>query len=159
MSHITQIDLHVKDLAALHSACARLGLELVEGQTTYRWYGRIMGGGGPLPKGFANADMGHCDHVIKLNAANTALHGYGGGLPYEVGVVRRRDGKPGYTLMYDNWLGGYGLEKVTGKGLENVLQMYGVEVARKQARKQGFRVNETVETDGRIRLTCTKGGG
>jgi hypothetical protein len=37
MSHISKIELEVKDLSVLGAACKRLGLELVQGQTTYKW--------------------------------------------------------------------------------------------------------------------------
>jgi len=42
MSHIVEVNLLVQDLNALHRACHRLGLELVRGQQTYRWYGRSV---------------------------------------------------------------------------------------------------------------------
>jgi hypothetical protein len=38
MSHITKIDLLIKDLDALDKACGKLGLELVRGQKTFRAY-------------------------------------------------------------------------------------------------------------------------
>lgn len=39
MSHVATIDVEVKDLDALAEAAARIGMELVRGQSTYRcWY-------------------------------------------------------------------------------------------------------------------------
>ena len=60
MSHISKIELEVKDLRLLGQACTRLGLNLIRGQKTFRWYGKD----------------GQCDHAIKIPGAN-----------YEIGVL------------------------------------------------------------------------
>ena len=39
MSHISKIEIEVKDLGVLKMACDRLGLEFMHGQTEFRWYG------------------------------------------------------------------------------------------------------------------------
>jgi len=62
MSHISQIELEVRDLGTLAQACARLGLALIRGQKTYKWYGK-------------DAD---CDHAIRIPGAN-----------YEIGVISK----------------------------------------------------------------------
>ena len=62
MSHISKIELEVKDLAVLSQACSRLGLEFIRGKKQFRWYGKDA----------------HCDHVIKVPGAD-----------YEIGVVRK----------------------------------------------------------------------
>lgn len=62
MSHISKIELEVNDLNTLDRACKRLGLQLVKGQNSFRWYGR---------KG------GTCDHVIRIPEAD-----------YEIGITR-----------------------------------------------------------------------
>ena len=146
MSHVATVEVHIKDLEALKAACKVLGLEFVEGQTTFRWYGRHVGDY-PLPEGFMQSDMGKCEHAIRLPNNTQA---------YEVGVVKRRDGKPGYTLMYDFWAGGYGLEEAIGKQAYRLRQQYSAQVATKQARKQGYRVAQSVQQDGSLRLVCTK---
>jgi hypothetical protein len=61
MSHISKIELEVKDLAVLSHACTQLGLELIRGKNRFKWYGK-------------NAP---CDHVIKVPGA-----------AYEIGVVK-----------------------------------------------------------------------
>ncbi len=61
MSHIVKIELEVKDLAVLKSACNRLGLVFLEGRKEFRWYGN-------------NAA---CEHAIRLPGAD-----------YEIGVQR-----------------------------------------------------------------------
>jgi hypothetical protein len=147
MSHIATVDLHITDLAALKAACETLGLEFHEGQQTFRWYGRIVGDY-PLPEGFTASEMGTCEHAIGLKDNAQA---------YQLGVVGRRDGKPGYLLMYDNWRGGFGLEDVIGKAAGKLKQQYAAQVAASQARKQGYRVSQSLQTDGSLRLTCTRG--
>ena len=62
MSHISKIELEVKDLGTLGQACRRLGLELLKGQKTFRWYGQ---------------EDGKCDHAIKVPGAI-----------YEIGVIK-----------------------------------------------------------------------
>ena len=146
MSHVATVEIQIKDLAALKAACKKLGLEFLEGQTTYRWYGRYVGDY-PLPEGFAPSDMGKCEHALRVKDNPNA---------YEVGVVKRRDGKPGFALMYDFWKEGHGLESVIGKKASKLTQRYAAEVAIKQAKKQGFRVTQTVAQDGSVRLACVK---
>jgi len=62
MSHISKIELEVKDLGTLAQACFRLGLKLVQNQKTFKWYGR---------------EDSKCDHAIKVPGAN-----------YEIGVIK-----------------------------------------------------------------------
>lgn len=144
MSHVATVDLHITDLAALKAACETLGLEFREGKTRFRWYGRVVGDY-PLPEGFTVSDMGLCEHAIgvKDNA-----------LGYEVGVVRRRDGKPGYLLMYDNWRGGFGLEDIIGANAGKLKQQYTIQVLLQAARRQGYRVSQSQLQDGSLRLVC-----
>ena len=61
MSHLSKIELEVKDLETLSKACRRMGLDLIKGQDRFRWFGQ-------------DAD---CDHAIKVPGAD-----------YEIGVVR-----------------------------------------------------------------------
>ncbi len=110
MSHICTVDLHITDLTALQKAAEVLGLKLNLNQKTYKWYGRSVGDY-PLPEGFKAEDFGKCEHTLSIP---------GNGQAYEIGVVARRDGKPGYTLMWDFWNGGYGLEKIVGKIVINL---------------------------------------
>jgi len=62
MSHISKIELEVRDLSILSQACTRLGLNLIRGKRTFRWYGKDA----------------QCDHAIKIPGAN-----------YEIGVLHR----------------------------------------------------------------------
>jgi hypothetical protein len=146
VSHVATVDLHIKDLDSLKAACKAMGLEFREGQKTYKWYGHSVGDY-PLPEGFKANELGQCEHAIGIPGNKRA---------YEIGVVRRRDGKPGYMLMWDFWNGGYGLQEVVGQDCKKLRQQYATQVSIKQVRKQGFRVQQTVGQDGKVRLVCTR---
>ena len=62
MSHISKIELEVKDLGILGQACSRLGLELLKNSKTFKWYGQEA----------------QCDHCIRVPGAD-----------YEIGVLNR----------------------------------------------------------------------
>lgn len=142
MSHVAIIEIEVTDLAALAAACQRLGFAFRENQKTYKWYGRWEGDY-PLPEGFSQEDLGKCDHAIRVPGAD-----------YEVGVAKARR-KPGYQLLWDFWSQGGLTEKLGQKG-EKLVQAYGVEKAKREARRQGFSVYETTREDGSVRLTLTR---
>ena len=71
MSHISKIELEVKDLGTLGQACTRLGLQLVRDQRAFKWYGQEA----------------QCDHCIRVPGAS-----------YEIGVLSK-DGS--YELNCD----------------------------------------------------------
>ena len=62
MSHISKIELEVKDIGILGQACTRLGLELLKNKKSFRWYGKEAAS----------------DHAITVPGAN-----------YEIGVVKK----------------------------------------------------------------------
>jgi hypothetical protein len=126
MSHVSAIELEIKDLDALKAACERLGLKWQEGKTTYRWFGTWMGDY-PMPEGFTVEDLGKCNHAISVPKA-----------AYEIGVVIRNVKT---TLLWDFWESG-GLEKVLGKRGGKLKQAYAVETAKRAAKKAGYRVQE-----------------
>jgi len=153
MSHVTTIDLKINDLDALAIAADRLGMELVRGVKTYKWFGRFVGDYNDAAikeMGIDPKDHGKCDHVLRVKGAGSDT--------YEIGVVKVGDD---YRLLYDFWAGGNGLmEKVSsvgkhGKDCNKLRQEYATEVARKQLRKQGYRVRE-VRQDGRVKLVASK---
>ena len=145
MSHIAEIHLAVQDLEALKVAAKKLNLEWRQDQATFRWYGKIMNDS-QVPQGFSPNDYGKCLHAIGVPGNSQA---------YEVGVVKSPNGK-GWSLLYDAWQGGFGLEALIGKNATKLKQRYAAEVATKQARRQGFRVSERVQADGKIRLVCQR---
>ena len=156
MSHVATIDVQITDLDDLDAACRRLGLELVRGQQTYRWYGEHVGDFG-LPDGFTEEELGTCEHAIRLNATQAAaLRDSFGDDPYEIGVVRRRDGKPGWSLLWDFYQEGYGLERVIGQNAGRLRQAYAIEAAKRQAKRQGFRVLEQRLPGGAVELKLSK---
>ena len=61
MSHISKIELEVKDLSALKQACRTLNLEFCAKQEQFQWYGQSS----------------QCQHAIKVPGAR-----------YEIGVVK-----------------------------------------------------------------------
>ena len=63
MSHMSTIELEVKDLDTLSRACSRMGLNLIRGQKKFKWFGR---------------DDGVCDHAISIPDA-----------AYEIGVIKK----------------------------------------------------------------------
>lgn len=154
MSHVTTIDLFITDLDSLAKACERLGLELVTGQKTFKWFGRFVGDSVP-PQGINPKDYGKCEHAIRVKGNKQA---------YEIGLVKRVDGKAGYQLVWDNWQGGYGLcEKTTYNAAQarstpnadKLKDWYAAEVARKQMRQQGFRV-QTFQREKKVEVLCSK---
>lgn len=144
MSHVASIDLDVKDLKCLARAAERLGLELVEGKKTYKWYGYSTG---TVPAGFTKDDLGKCDHALRVKGNSAA---------YEIGVCTARNGRPGYQLLWDSWEGGYGLETKVGEDMGLLKQAYSLEAAKKQALRDGLRVTEVVKANGNIVLTASR---
>lgn len=146
MSHVATVDVQITNLDDLAAACQRLGLEFARGQQSYRWYGEHVRDY-PLPEGFTEAELGLCEHAIKIPGNLRA---------YEIGVVKRRDGKPGWMLMWDFFNGGYGLEQVVGKDCGLLRQSYATVAATRAARGQGYRVHEHQLADGQIKLVLSR---
>lgn len=166
MSHIVEIEMEVKDLQALRKACEVMGdVEFVENQKTYRCWGT----GKPLsqitqtqsynpdnpmmPLGFTLAEMGQCQHAIRIRSDSAA---------YEVGIVRRRDGKPGYVLLQDFWNADRSgepsaLQRVIGPNGERLINHYGAQVAVSRMRHKGFRVDVTEDrATHNVRAVCRR---
>jgi len=141
MSHVTTISIEIKDLAALVAAAKELGCEWRENQTHYAWYGKSVGDY-PLPDGIKREDLGKCAHAIRVP-----------GVEYEVGVVRKPDGK--YTLAYDFWGPGQGLLKKLGENCSKLSQMYAVHAATRAAKAKGLLVQRKNQDNGAIKLVVT----
>lgn len=142
MSHVATIDLEVKDLDALEQAAKRLGMVFHRGKPDYRWWGRHEGDF-PLPAGFSEDDLGKCEHVLAHPNAE-----------YEIGIVRRRDGRPGFTLLWD--FIDHNLVKVVGHEARHLKREYATVVATRQAMVSGFRVQELKQPDGSVQLRCVR---
>ena len=140
MSHVTPIEIEIKDLEAVKAMCTRMGWRFMKSQHSYKWYGRFMRDY-PLPEGFTEADLGKCDHAIRIPGAS-----------YEIGLVKRGNQ---YIPLFDFWSSG-GLEKALGGSKAPLFkQMYGVEAAKRIAKKKGFKVVEKREK-GAIKLWLKK---
>lgn len=144
MSKVAALNFHILDLDILGGACARLGLELVHGQRQYRWYGN-RGQQEALPAGFTREELGMCEHAIRIPNNESA---------YEIGIVRRRDGNPGYALLWDSWNGGYGLTDAIGKDGARLYQQYSLGMTIRQIEIDNLCILEqTTDTQGNIHLT------
>lgn len=138
MSHVADVDLTILDLDALERACAELGLELVRGQHTYKWYGTWVNDysdpeRAAAVRGFNPQDFGKCEHAIRR-----AGHKEG---DYEIGLVARPDGTPGYSVLYDNFGSGrYFATKLAGAGLPELKDEYGAQVATRYWTQKGYHV-------------------
>lgn len=132
MSHITNVQVKIRDVAALAAAVAHLGGRFEEGAQTYKTY-------------YGNTK---CEHAIRFPQAG-----------YDIGVVKATDGD-GYELQYDRWgTHGQAVERVAGAGLSALKREYGVAVATTRAQKlarQGWRVQRQDLDGGRVRLRLTR---
>jgi hypothetical protein len=129
MSHVDVIEMELLDLDGLGKAASFLGMELVK-QDHYRWFGKHMGDY-PVPAGFTKQDLGKCEHVLRIKSNSSA---------YEVGITRRKDGQPGYVMLWDFWAGGMGLQEAIGKDACKLRREYAIQVGMKRAAREGWRV-------------------
>lgn len=136
------MDFAVQDLDTLEQAAKDCGLELVKGQNRYRWYGHSVGDY-PMPEGFTEADLGKCDHALRIPGNNSA---------YEVGVVKNKNGQPGYTLLWDFWQNGYGLVSKVGTNGDTLKDRYLTHHTVKHWKKKGFRVTTTQLENGHTQV-------
>lgn len=156
MSHVTDIKLRIDDLDALEEACEAIGLELQRDKQEYAWWGTFVGDsrqyGEHLPE-----EMGKCAHAIRVKGTSPR-NGSGG--PWEVGVVRAKDGN-GFKLFYDTYGGaGRALMDRVGRDANRLRQEYAVAVATRKARaklaRHGWRVTRENLPTGNVRLKLRK---
>lgn len=126
LSHVSKIELEIRDLDSLKQACKRLGFHFMENQKHYVWYGKMVGSN-LLPDGISEEDLGKCNHAIHIPAA-----------VFEIGVVRRGNA---YILLWDSWIGG-GLQKQIGKDAGILKQSYAIASVKNASRKKGYRISE-----------------
>ncbi len=161
MSHVVTVNIEVSDLKALASACKRMGLEFLEGQTSYEWYGHWVDDS-PVPDGLfspeetervrrmskgercavMNKTLGRCAHAIRVPGSR-----------YEVGVVALANGK--FRLTWD-WWDTTLVPKLGGQKAEKLMQAYGVEKTRREALRMGYRVQEQAQQDGSVKLLLAR---
>ena len=132
-SHVTKVDVEIRDLDALETACKRLGLIFNRDRRTYRWYGRSVGDY-KLPEGMTEKDLGQCSHAISVKDNARA---------YEVGLVDNHDGS--YSPVWDFWNGGRGLQAAVGENCSKLAGEYTIEAARNAATAQGWVAQDNPE--------------
>ena len=123
MSHISTLEIVIKNLTDARNAAKRLGGELIEGQTSFKWYGR---------------EPQSCAHAIRFPGAR-----------YEAGLVQQADGT--FRLAYDAWSSG-GLGRILGGTGERFAQAYGIEAAKRAARLKGYAATEKQMPNGHVQL-------
>jgi hypothetical protein len=133
VSHIAQIDLEFKDVAALRKAADHLGFELVENAETFRYYA-----GQHAP----------CIHKLKIKGATSNA--------FEIGF-RYTDNTQTTLAPFVDFYGheGQQVRKMAGDDLVGLKQRYAAELSAAQLRKQGYRVAITAE-DQKLRVRATK---
>ena len=147
MSHVTTGEVCITDLEALESAVRAMGGTLKRNQRTFKWFGRFLndwrnsGGRAAVEKGFNPDDFGKCEHAIQIPGHKQGC--------YEVGVVKRQDGK-GFTLMWDHFgSGGQRIAASFGDSCSKLKTEYGIAALKRAYR--GRRV-EVTRTGGKARV-------
>lgn len=143
MSHISEIETEIDSLSALKQACADLGWEFKENQTTYEWFGRWVGD--TKPPAHLSPDelkdwiksLGTCDHAIHIPGVN-----------YEIGI-RQRGNK--YVLQYDYWDSKLKTAMGGQKG-EKLVDAYNVARVEEEARRRGRRTEKVKLPNGKTLL-------
>lgn len=152
MSHVATVEVEVKDLDAFRVACAAVGMELVEGQTTFAWFGEFMndyhGQDAAFKSGIRPEDYGKCAHAARVRGDARA---------YEVGLVQKANGA--HALVWDFYgARGRALEAVAGKACGKLVSAYVTEVARRTLHRAGFQAaGRTVKADGTVELVFSRG--
>jgi hypothetical protein len=129
MSHVTTVKLKMRELADVKAAAEACGLELKEGQTTFRNY----------------IGHGRCEHALALPNPKRG--------EYEIGLVKAADG---YEAHWDTW-GQDRLIKAVGPAMGKLRQEYAAAHAMRKARAQLARegfvpAGRVALPDGRLEL-------
>lgn len=143
MSHVTTVSVEIKDLDALKAAVGELKCLWMDGQKTYKWYGRFVGDY-PAPPNIAVSDLGKCTHAIKVP-----------GVEYEIGVVKMNNGK--YTLAWDFYGPGQGLYQKFGQKCQKLTQTYAKYAATNAFQSQGYAVEQLPDENGEMLLRVQAG--
>ncbi len=138
MSHYSEVQVEFRDKAALVAALGRLGFgpdKLEVHQEAKALYGY---------QGDKREQQGQI--IIRRQHVGLAAN--------DIGFERQSDGS------YKAWISDFD-QSVTGNNYGKdwqgkLKQAYGVEKAKAEARKKGYRVTEKKQDDGRIRLVCRR---
>jgi len=137
MSHITVVDVTIKDLESLEQACNKLGLNFQKFKKKFKWYGH---------------KDGDCEHAIGVPDNSMA---------YEIGVCFQDTEEGTYCFKWDNYRGGMGLQALVGPGCQYLINEYTKEVVRKEvqdmALNDGWMYDEEVnDNTGETTITLRK---
>ena len=152
MSHVTTGEMCITDLGDVEKAAEALGGKLVRGQKTHKWFGVFLDDWqderAAVKRGIDAATFGTCDHAIVLQDAAKD--------DYEVGLVKRRDGK-GWDAIYDT-CGAYGrrVEEKLGKGLSKLKTECGIHATKRTYAELGYMVEEGQNDQGRRQVRVWK---
>lgn len=125
MSHITTINVEISDLNALSEACDELGVKLMRNQKSFRWYGSRNQG---------------CDHAITIPGNSSC---------YEIGVIQKQKK---YELQWDQFAGAQGMVAKVGRDAMGLIDHYGASVAKKQLKRQGYKITQSIGQQGQVIL-------
>ncbi len=156
MSHVTKVNLKVRDLDALDEACDKLGLELERGKRNFAWWGTFQYDSTP-PAGRDPKTYGTCDHAIRVKG-DTPHNGSSG--PWEIGVVPALDGD-GFDLLYDEFgSAGRRLTERVGVKANALRKEYAFATAESKAKKtlgkRGWTTNRIDLPNGAVKLKLRK---
>lgn len=151
MSHVTHIEIVISDLDALREAAEACDCELIEGQKTYKWFGKWVNDyhskDAAYHHGIDPKQYGKCEHAIRIKGGKSNA--------YEVGVCKNPNGE-GYVLIYDFYAGGNGLEAKIGHRAEKLEQQYKASAVKSEMARKGFKVTKSWEQDGNIQMEFEK---
>ena len=150
MSHVTTGEMCITNLDYAEIAAKRLGGRLVRNQKTFEWYGEWLNDWSEeraAVSGISPETFGQCDHAILMNDAEEG--------DYEIGLVRREDGK-GWDAIYDVYGPGSKLEDKFGIGLFKLKTEIGVVTSMKTYGRMGYQVKERTNTQGQRQVVIWK---
>lgn len=139
MSHVTTQECDIQDLDALAKAASLFGCELVK-QPTYKWWGKWVNDydktDAAYKHGIKPEDYGKCEYALRVIGDPEA---------YEVGIVRRPDGNPGWVPVWD-FYGDKGrrLQAAIGDKGITLRQEYAMQVGMKRMAREGWRVERRI---------------
>ncbi len=135
MSHYSEVQIEFRDRAALVAALNRLGFQ---GKVEVHQEAKSLYG----YQGDRRDQQAHI--IIRRQHVGPAAN--------DLGFQRQSDGT--YRVYISDYDRDY--NRYNGEWLGRLKQAYGVEKAKAEARKNGYRVTEQKQGDGRIRLICRR---
>jgi hypothetical protein len=150
MSHVASVQCFVTDLQDMQAAAAACDLVLMVGQKSYKWFGTWMNDSNLAPGHDPNT-FGQCEHALRLK--DHRFNKDGTPIDYEIGLVPRIDGGPGWELLYDSW-SGYGdrIHAKTGKDLVKLKDEIAAAAAYRELQRSGYRVQRSITPQGDIEI-------